>query len=280
MAGSVTVDRTRCTQCGRCISEMEDYCISEEDGYPVFDRAICNTCQKCAAICPAQAIMINSTYPEKIGGDADCKPEQLVDLFSHRRSTKRFLDTKIPREKLEKILAVARYAPNQNKNISIIALDSQDLISEVNRCALGFVRRIYGVMFAFKPMTLLIRLFYRDLAVIRRKMECDLFKAKRIVKENTQGLIILTGNKHVPVTKSSAQYLLASMIYMAEAMKIGSCLMDSLLLSLNHTRALRRKLGIRDDVLGVLSLGYSAEPVVNIPRGYEIALSWNPNTSS
>jgi hypothetical protein len=134
-------------------------------------------------------------------------------------------------------------------------------------------------MFGFKPLTLLIKMFYRETHIIRRKMEHDLFISARIVKENTQALIILTGDKSIAVTKSSAQYMLANMIYMAQSMGVGSCLMDSLLLTLNHTRALRKSLKIQDDVLGVLSLGYSNENIVNIPKGYEIDIRWNAETA-
>ena len=272
---AISLDRQRCTRCGTCVAMMKDYCISEENGYPVFYHAICNTCQKCVAVCPSRAITVNGVYPERMAGPADCMPEQLIDLFSKRRSIKHFKDRDIAREGLNRILSVAKYAPNQNKNISIIAVDSPHLIAEIDKYSLRFVRMIYRFMFGFKPLTFLFKALYRDTHIIKRKMDYDLCISRRIVKENTQALIILTGNKHIAVTKSSAQYMLATMMYMAEAMGIGTCLMDSLLMTLNHTRALRRKLAISEDVLGVLSLGYSAENIVNIPRGYEVDIRWN-----
>jgi ferredoxin len=253
---------------------MGDYCIIEESGYPVFDYAVCNICQKCVSICPNRAIMVNNTYSLKIPGEARCTPEQLIGLFEARRSIKKFKEKQIPGNDLRRVVSVAKYAPNQNKNISMTVIESQQLISEIDGYSMSFIRRIYGLMFGFKPLTWIIGLFYKDLGIIKRKMDYDLFVGRRIVKENTQALVILTGNKNVAVTKSSAQYLLATMIYMAESMKINSCLMDSLLMTLNHTKALRNLLGIDDDVLGVLSLGYSNEAVVNIPMGYEIETRW------
>jgi len=62
---------------------------------------------------------------------------------------------------------------------------------------------------------------------------------------------------------------------MAESLEIGNCLMDSLLITLNVKKKLRKKLKIQDNVLGVLALGYSNEDVVNIPRGYEVDIRWN-----
>jgi MinD superfamily P-loop ATPase len=91
-----------------------------------------------------------------------------------------------------------------------------------------------------------------------------------------QALILLKGNTHVSETKNSAHYILASIIMYCESLSVGSCLMDSLRLTLN-TKKMRRKLGIpkKEKVLGVLSLGYAAEKIVNIPRGYRLHIKWN-----
>ena len=62
----ITLDKSKCTKCGKCIERMKNYCISEKDGYPVFDYSLCNICRKCAAICPAGAIMVNNIHPRKI----------------------------------------------------------------------------------------------------------------------------------------------------------------------------------------------------------------------
>jgi len=111
--------------------------------------------------------------------------------------------------------------------------------------------------------------------VIRRKMELDLTIRGRVVKPGTPALILLEGSRRVPVTESSAHYMLANMILKAEVLGLGSCLMDSLLLTFRTSRRLRKTLGIREDVLGVLSLGYPGEKILNIPRGYSSAVRWN-----
>jgi hypothetical protein len=53
--------------------------------------------------------------------------------------------------------------------------------------------------------------------------------------------------------------------------------MDSVKLSVNQNAKLKRELGIprRWKALGVMAAGYSGENVVNIPRGYEVPVSWN-----
>jgi nitroreductase len=97
----------------------------------------------------------------------------------------------------------------------------------------------------------------------------------RVVKDNTQALILLVGDRATPVTASSALYLAGTMLYMAEALGLGTCLVDSVLLAFRTRRRLRKKFRIETDTLAVLALGYSDERVLNIPRGYEVELRWN-----
>ena len=148
------------------------------------------------------------------------------------------------------------------------------MINELDHYALSFVQFWYRIMFGTRAVEEFIRLFYKEIHIIKKKMEMDVVRRKRIVKENTQAIIILTGNKKIAVTEPSAHYIMAAMMNMAEILGIGNTLMDSLLLTLNGKKQLRNKMGIEEDVLGVLCLGYSSERVVNIPRGYEMDIRW------
>lgn len=271
----ISVDLVKCKRCGVCIKRYQGYCISDQDGYPVFDHSLCNLCRKCAAICPSQAILVNGTTPQKAERNRELQPEDFYELLSRRRSIKVFKDEKIPRSIISQIVKVGKYAPNQNKNIDVIVLDDPELLALIDQVSLRFVTRIYRLLFSFKPLTWFFQVFSPQLPMIKKKIEFDVRINRHIVKKGTQALIILVGDRRVPVTESSAHYLLAAMIFYAEALGVGSCPMDSLKVSIGGSKAIRRKLGIKTNVLGVLSLGYSAENIVNIPEGYELKVQWN-----
>ena len=273
----VTVDHNKCTQCSICITNFRDYCISEQNGFPVIDYAICNQCQKCIAICPQQAFTMNRVAPLKIAGVEKLGYEELVSFLRLRRSIKKFIQKDIPADIIEKIARSAKYAPNQNKNIDILIIDDPQLIQTIDAYALHFVKRWYVLLFKFKPATWFFSLFAKSLPVVKKKMELDLKVKQRVVKENTNVLLVALGNPKVPVTELSAQYLLGTMILTAQSLDVGSTLMDSLKLTFNLSKQLKKQLGISktDKVLGVLALGYTGEKIVNIPQGYEIKLHWN-----
>ena len=271
----VEVDAKRCTRCGLCLRLMKGYCISEREGMPVFDATLCNLCQKCVAICPGRAIMVNGVYPDPIRGALALDPADLISLYERRRSTKHFQDRQLPRQLIEQIVAVAKYAPNQNKNITLVVIDDAGLLADIEASAMCFVRKYYRLLFSCGALGAFFGLFARNLPTIKRKMEHDLLFRQRVLKDHTQALIIATGSRRTPVTEQSAPYLLATMMYMAETLGVGTCLLDSLTRTLRSDRALRKRLGIRDDALAVMALGYSAEHIVNIPRGYEVDVHWN-----
>jgi len=272
----VTVDIEKCNGCGICIRRFEGYCISEEAGMPVIDYALCNVCQKCVAICPSRAFLVNNTEPERIEERKPLEPEDLRRLLSKRRSTKVFKDEQLSKSTIQAVVSVAKYAPNQHKNIDAVVTTKTQMLDKIDRSALRFYKRIYAALFSVKVLTWLFRLFSSDLYTVKRKMEYDLFFRKKIIKPGTQALVVLVGNTRASVTESSAQYLLATMTIFAESVGVGSCLMDSLKIVMNSNRGLRKEISIdrREKILGVLALGYSAERILNIPSGYELNIRW------
>jgi nitroreductase len=218
---------------------------------------------------------MNGRAPDKMDAHVPLDAGELLEFMSRRRSCKKFRNEQIPRETLLEIASAASFAPSQNKNIKIVIVDDPELIRRIDCAAMKTVRRWYGLLFSVKPLTKFYMLFSSSLSVIKAKMERDLFLKKRIVKENAACLFVLVGDARVPVTEPSAQYLLANMILCAEALGVGTCLMDSVKLSVNQNAKLKRELGIprRWKALGVMAAGYSGENVVNIPRESKAAES-------
>lgn len=273
----ISIDYKKCTGCEICISNFEGFCINSKSGSPVIDYEICNQCQKCIALCPNQAILMNNVIPQKINGLDKIGYDDLISLLKFRCSVKRFAQQDIPKDIIEKIVNSAKYAPNQNKNIDILIINDPLIIQTIDKNALKTVKRWYRVMFSFKPITGFISLFSNSMHIIKKKMERDLFIKRRVVKENTNVLLVAVGNPRVPVTEMSAQYLLGTMILSAVSLDIGCTLMDSLKLTINNNKKITNQLGIKktDKVLGILALGYSDEKIINIPQGYEINSFWN-----
>jgi nitroreductase/NAD-dependent dihydropyrimidine dehydrogenase PreA subunit len=270
----VKIELTKCTKCGKCLRLLGGYCLEEIDGFPSIDRMICNACQKCVSICPPQAINVNGAYPTEIRKEPGISDIDFIKVIEKRRSCKKFKAKDVPEELLKKIISVAKYAPNQDKNIRLLVIDNKEMIQRIDERAIRYVKKYYNLLFGNNIVTWLCSLFYKKMNIIKKKMERDLLQRKKVIKDNTPVLLILTGNKRMPAIRGSAYCILSTMMIMTEIVGLSSCFMDSLQLAMND-RKTRRYLGLSQDVLGVLAIGYSDEGVINIPRGYELEIDRN-----
>jgi nitroreductase/formate hydrogenlyase subunit 6/NADH:ubiquinone oxidoreductase subunit I len=139
---ALVVDKEKCNSCGVCVEECPPAIIeiTEADSFPgwVADAPErCIACGHCVAVCPLAAIAIDSMKPE------DCLPlrkdalptlEQAELFLRSRRSTRVYRDDLVPKEKLERLIDIARYAASGTNTQPLQWLVIQDP-KEVNRLA-------------------------------------------------------------------------------------------------------------------------------------------------
>lgn len=272
----ITIRQELCNDCGICLAAVGGYCIQRLDDALQIDRIVCNECMRCVCICPRQVFALDRHAPSR-ARKLQISEADFLQLVRSRRSVKTYKEKPIPRDVLEKIADASKYAPSMNKSIAVLVVDDQVLIRDIDGEAMKFVRRWYRILFANGVVTRFFALFSATLPAIKKKMERDLIVRKQVIKDNTQALILVYGNKRIPVTESSGQYYLAVMTYYAHILGVGTTLMDSLKLALNRSTSMRDRVGIPrgDSVLGVLSLGYPRERFVNVPEGIRIRIDWN-----
>jgi nitroreductase/NAD-dependent dihydropyrimidine dehydrogenase PreA subunit len=107
------IDEARCTRCGICETVCPVRAIAAgESGVPVIvpERTpLCIACGHCEAFCPSGAL---------VRGAEPCDEARVVSsmvlgpYLKSRRSVRHYRDEPVPRETIEAILDVARYAPS------------------------------------------------------------------------------------------------------------------------------------------------------------------------
>jgi nitroreductase/NAD-dependent dihydropyrimidine dehydrogenase PreA subunit len=117
--GLLTIDETKCKKDGLCVSEcpMVIIKLKDGDGFPEIvagGEKACNDCGHCVAICPHGALdharvpIEGSPVIEK---DLEINEDQAVQFLRSRRSVRFFKDQPVEREKLQRLIEIARYAP-------------------------------------------------------------------------------------------------------------------------------------------------------------------------
>ncbi|MDD4900183.1 MAG: nitroreductase family protein [Candidatus Omnitrophica bacterium] len=117
---SLKVDKAKCKGDGRCVEicPIKILRMNEKDAVPEFipvGPEVCINCGHCFAFCPTGAITLSTMNAEdslKLEYSKLPTPEQVELLLKGRRSIRNYKDQPIEKEKIEKLLDLARYAPS------------------------------------------------------------------------------------------------------------------------------------------------------------------------
>lgn len=117
---TIEISGSTCVHCGNCVAVCPLLCLMETspDHAPCVREGAeeyCIACGHCMATCPVSAVSVNG-----VSGD-QCEPavkfseeatfEPFASLVYGRRSIRRYEEKHVPREKIEQLLEVTRWAP-------------------------------------------------------------------------------------------------------------------------------------------------------------------------
>ncbi len=90
--------------------------MNKETGFPVISPHAppCSRCGHCVSYCPVSAIHIqgDEEYTPSLPDGIMITPEHIRDLVQSRRSVRQYRKKKVPREILESLFEIVRYAPS------------------------------------------------------------------------------------------------------------------------------------------------------------------------
>lgn len=140
-AAQVSIDRSKCTNCGLCAQVCKGAPLRMEQGELVVeqDRFFgCIGCGHCMSICPWDCIAVSGRdlSPEDMiplpAREKRAGYDQLLALFMSRRSIRNFRDTPVEKEMIDKIVAAVSTAPMglPPSDVEILVLDSPGQVRE------------------------------------------------------------------------------------------------------------------------------------------------------
>ena len=132
----ITVNEEKCTKCELCIKECPlDVLKMGENGPVEIENTNCSACGHCVAICPNAAID-NKRTP--LAGQIELKDfpkltEQQSEYFLRsRRSIRNYKAESVSRDKLTKLIDIARLAPtaSNSQGISFVVVENRQLLEQ------------------------------------------------------------------------------------------------------------------------------------------------------
>jgi nitroreductase/NAD-dependent dihydropyrimidine dehydrogenase PreA subunit len=114
------VDADLCTRCGICAAVCPVSIVDppDENSLPKVqdtNAGMCIRCGHCEVSCPSQALLLNYLPDEKVAlpaGAGSLSPDDLGLYLKKRRSVRHFTNDPVPKETIEKLLDIARFAPS------------------------------------------------------------------------------------------------------------------------------------------------------------------------
>ena len=120
----ITIDPEKCNRDGICVKACPTSAIElaskAEMPKPVEDfKEYCLACGHCVAVCPTGAFSLdwlNTEQCPSVSKDLVLDHHQAEQFLRSRRSIRNFKDKPVEREKLEKLIEMACYAPSAKNN--------------------------------------------------------------------------------------------------------------------------------------------------------------------
>jgi len=276
----ITVNVEKCRGCGLCAAICHEQCIvlagRDNGAVARIDHALCSTCTQCIAICPRRALSWD--HAESIAYDDSRLPTpgELAELFKQRRTIRRFQPRAIDRTLVEEIIGFGIYAPTNNYALRAIVVDDPTIIKTFEAVIMRFVRWMYTLFYhsdiVFRVVSALTPAVDAKGKV---KMERGLARG-RVSETLPAAVVFVVGDRRILMSEASAQYALYNMILYAQARGIGSRINAGGPITLDRSRAARRRLGLerQEHILATLELGYPAVRFRNKVEGKTMPIAW------
>jgi nitroreductase/NAD-dependent dihydropyrimidine dehydrogenase PreA subunit len=147
----LSIDTSKCKRDGLCAKDCPAVIIRlPQKGFPEilpgFEQA-CLECGHCVAVCPHDALSherIPMAQSPVIQEDLQITDAQSVQFLRSRRSVRHFVDKAVEKEKLQRLIEVARYAPTggNGQMVEWIVLKDKTKIREIAGLTVDWLREV------------------------------------------------------------------------------------------------------------------------------------------
>jgi len=149
--GLLIIDTDKCKRDGFCVRECPTTIIQlPEKGFPEIvpgGEATCLDCGHCVAACPHDALSharISIQDSPAILEELRINEAQAVQFLRSRRSIRRYLDRPVEKEKIRRLIEVARYAPTGGNSqfVEWLVLSDKSRIREIAGLTIEWLRQV------------------------------------------------------------------------------------------------------------------------------------------
>jgi len=160
--GFLIIDEDKCKKDGFCANDCPAAIIrfKDKNGYPEIipgGEQSCLICGHCVAVCPHGALNHTRLPLEAcppIEKDLAVSAEQAVQFLRSRRSIRRYKDKPVEKEKVRKLIEIARYAPTGGNRqlLEWMVVTDKEKMMETSALAVEWLRDVVAGKLKTAPL--------------------------------------------------------------------------------------------------------------------------------
>ncbi|MFC1925924.1 nitroreductase family protein [Chloroflexota bacterium] len=270
---SLLIDAEKCNRCGICTEECPAYLVrlTDKEALPSWVRGAeswCLNCGHCVAICPTGALELSSMPVAgciPIVKELQPSPEQVEQLLKSRRVIRAYREEPVEREKLAKLLDIARYAPSGHnaQPVNWLVIENREKVKELAQLVVDWLRDLAQQDAGFARML--------QAKALVKAWESGSDRITRVAPH-----LIITHAREDTIVHGDCHIALAYLELAAYSMGIGTCWSGYVQLGATHSPALLQALQLPEghDVFGAMLIGYPQYKFTRIPVRNEAKVTW------
>lgn len=269
--GLLIIDREKCKKDEFCVRECPATIIrfSANDGFPELiegGEERCIRCGHCVAACPHGALShadIPIESSPEIRDEFDINEAQAEQFLRSRRSVRVFKDKPVEKEKIQRLIEIARYAPTggNSQMIEWTVITDQGRLRKIARITADWVRQLA------KDPKVVAAAPYLPMIVAAWDAGFD------SVLRNAPAVVVASAHKAVMSGQVDVTIALTYLDLMAPALGLGACWAGLLQGALTASSSLKAEVGIPADhshhypmMLGYNDIKYFRLPERKAPK--------------
>lgn len=268
------VDKKICKGDGRCVEicPIKILKMNEKERIPEFVEGgadVCIKCGHCFAFCPPGAIKIEDMDPEKsLKLDHSKLPGagEVELLLKGRRSVRAYKDDPLPKETVEKLLDMARYAPSgiNRQPVNWAVIMGKDKVHELS----GLVAEWMSELIASKSQMAESLRFDRLVEVWKR--------GEDMICRNAPCVIIAYGVKDDPLVPQSCTIAATYLELAAFGLRLGACWAGYVHMAVNMSDKVRKFTSISSHAMAgaAMMAGYPKYRYARVPSRNPLRILW------
>lgn len=272
MMATILVDQDLCTRCGICSIVCPVRIIAPADEntlprVPDIKAGMCIRCGHCEVTCPSQALLLNDRPDEKVPLPADAgtiAPDDMGYYLKNRRSVRHFMKDPVRKEKILKVLDIARYAASAGNGqpVEWIVVHDPKKVQKISGLTIEWMKTLKNTD---HPMS-----GYVPILIAGWEQGYD------PICRGAPHLVVATIPEGNPMAQTDAIIALTHFDIAAPAFEIGTCWAGFVAMAASLYKPLQMELGIpvgRKSAYAMM-FGNPQYKVYGIPRRKSLEVIW------